>query len=62
MPSSGNFSILCYGSKFGEKDNLAPERQEGTPLGEVIGSTSGLIFGKGENCFTLYFEIAYSYE
>lgn len=42
------------GSKFGEcwlkkqKDTLAPERQEGLPAGEVVGWTSGLIFGKGE--------------
>ncbi|KAG5061352.1 hypothetical protein AAZX31_01G190600 [Glycine max] len=47
------------GSKFGEcwlkkqKDSLAPERQEGTPPGEVIGWTSGLIFGKGEGIIGL---------
>ncbi|KAG4973066.1 hypothetical protein AAZX31_11G037800 [Glycine max] len=47
------------GSKFGEcwlkkqKDSLAPERQEGAPQGEVIGWTSGLIFGKGEGIIGL---------
>jgi len=31
-----------------QKDSLAPERQDGVPPGEVVGWTSGLIFGKGE--------------
>ncbi|TKY70762.1 peptidyl-prolyl cis-trans isomerase [Spatholobus suberectus] len=47
------------GSKFGEcwlkkqKDSLAPERQEEVPLVEVVGWTSGLIFGKGEGIIGL---------
>ncbi|KAJ1391736.1 Cyclophilin-type peptidyl-prolyl cis-trans isomerase domain [Sesbania bispinosa] len=47
------------GSKFGEcwlkkqKDSLAPERQEGAPPGEIVGWTSGLIFGKGEGIIGL---------
>ncbi|XP_057449746.1 uncharacterized protein LOC130741008 [Lotus japonicus] len=47
------------GSKFGEcwlkkqKDSFAPERQEGVPPGEIVGWTSGIIFGKGEGIIGL---------